>query len=96
MDKKEMDKLRSSILHNGEALYVIYSGKAGNFPKGVPIPVRGGSTCRSGFPYPQPKYEECDYYVVDTDGDRYCVARHRYGALEEGFSWVRGVTNEEM
>lgn len=88
MDKKEMDQLRSSILYEDEELYVICTANYGNFPKGVPLRATPGFTCKSGLPYPQPKYIGCDYYVVDTDGDRYQVARNRYGKLAKGFEWV--------
>lgn len=89
LTKKEMAKLRSSVLHKDEILYVTYSGPYGNFPKGVKIEAKGRMATRSGLPYPQPKWEACDYYIRDTDGDSYPIARERFGKLEPGFEWVR-------
>lgn len=89
MTKKEMDKLRSSTLYADEELYVICTANYGNFPKGVPIKATPRMSCKSGLPYPQPKREACDYYIYDTDGDLYRVARHRYGETAKGFEWVR-------
>lgn len=89
-----MDQLRSSVLHKDEVLEVIYTGKAGNFPKNTPIPVHSRMACRSGLPYPEPKWVACDYYIIDTDGDRYQVARDRYGKLEKGFEWVNNTQIE--
>lgn len=83
-----MDKLRSSTLYTDEILYVVYTGNYGNFPKGEPIPAHSKFSRKSGLPYPYPKWVACDYYVYDTDGDLYQVAKERYGPLDKGFQWV--------
>lgn len=89
MDKKEMDKLRSSTLYGGEVLKVKYSGKAGNFFKRHIIDAISRKKKGSGLPYPQPKWVACYYYITDSDGDYFLVAEDRYGELEKGFEWVK-------
>jgi len=82
------DKLRSSCLYDTEVLYVIYTGKASNFPKDIPIKAIPRCEKQSGLPYPQPKWIACSYYITDLDGDRMEVARERFGELEKGFEWI--------
>lgn len=89
MDKKEMDKLRSSTLYKDEELYVVCVADYGNFPKGIKIKATPRFKHKSGLPYPQPKWVVCDYYIYDLDGDSYRVAKERYGELEKGFEWVK-------
>lgn len=91
MDKKEMDKLRSSTLYGGEVLRVKYSGKAGNFFKGQVIDAFPRMKKGSGLPYPQPKWVACSYYITDSDGDYFPVAEDRYGKLHKGFEWVKEI-----
>ena len=88
MTKKEMDKLRSSTLYEGEKLKVIYNGKLSNFPKNTIIEAYPRYVRPSGLPYPQPKWIVCSYYVDDLDGDMFPVADTRYGKLKNGFKWV--------
>lgn len=84
----DMDQLRSSVLYKDEVLYVICVANYGNFPKGVPLMAIPQMVRKSGLPYPKPKWIACDYSVCDLDGDTYCVAQDRYGALKKGFVWV--------
>jgi hypothetical protein len=95
MNKKEMDKLRSSTLYNGEVLKVRYTGKAGNFFKGQIIDAVPRMKHRTGLPYPWPKWIVCDYYITDSDGDAFPVARERYGELYKGFEWVKPEQHKE-
>jgi hypothetical protein len=88
MDKAEMDKLRSSVLYKGEILKVRYIGNASNFPKNQEIDAVPRFAMKNGFPYPQPKWIACDYYVRDLDGDYFEVATERYGKLHKDFEWV--------
>lgn len=88
LTKKEMDKLRSSTLYSDEILYVICTANYGNFPKSVPMVAKPRMKCKSGLPYPQPKWIACDYYIEDTDGDCYRVARQRFGEIDKGFKWM--------
>lgn len=88
MNKKEMDKLRSMTLHQGETLYVRYTGESCNFFKGDFIEAKPRMVKNSGLKYPQPKWIACDYYIEDSDGDSFKVATDRYGELYEGFEWV--------
>lgn len=90
MDKKEMDKLRSSVLYKGEVLHVRYVGKKySNFFNGAVIEARPRMCHKSRLPYPQPKWIACCYEITDSDGDTYPVAEERYGKLRPGFEWVR-------
>lgn len=91
MTKKEMDKLRGSTLYQEEELYVICTTDYGNFPKSIPLKAKPRMTCRSGLPYPRPKWIACDYYIYDTDGNAYRIARDRYGEIATGFEWVHSV-----
>jgi hypothetical protein len=88
MNKAEMDKLRSSILHKGEVLKVRYTGNACNFFKGQVIEAIPRYAKKSGLPYPQPKWTACCYRITDSDGDYFEVAKDRYGELYKGFEWV--------
>lgn len=88
ISKRELDKLRSSVLYGDEILKVIYNGKYNNFPRGVGIEVYSRSAKHSGLEYPQPKWIATDYYIKDSDGDRYLIASERYGKLPTGFEWV--------
>jgi hypothetical protein len=89
MDKKEMDKLRSSTLYSGEVLKVKYTGKYNNFFKGQVIDAVPRMKKRSGLPYPEPKWIVCEYYITDEDGDYFPIAEDRYGELYKGFEWVK-------
>lgn len=87
--KQENDKLRSTVLYEDEVLYVICRANYGNFLKDVQIEAKPRFVCKSGLPYPQPKWMVCDYYITDNEGDSYKVAKERYGKLENGFEWVK-------
>lgn len=89
MNKAEMDKLRASVLYKGEVLKVRYTGKASNFFKGQAIEAIPRYAKKSRLPYPQPKWIVCEYYITDSDGDSFPVARDRYGELYKGFEWVK-------
>ena len=89
MDKKEMDKMRSSTLYDKEILKVRYTGKAINFPKNELIDCIPYFKCKSGLPYPQPKWIACDYRITDNDGDDFPIAHDRYGKIYPGFEWVK-------
>lgn len=84
----EKDMLRASTLYEGEELYVIYTGKCANFPKFKKIRAYPRAVRRSNLPYPLPKWEPCDYYIDDLDGDKYPIATDRLGKLEKGFVWA--------
>lgn len=84
----ELDRMRSQTLYGDEVLKVRYNGRAGNFPKGIDIEAHPKMKKYSHLPYPEPKWIACEYYITDTDGDKYRVARERYGELAKGFSWV--------
>lgn len=89
MTKKEMDKLRGSVLYKDEKLKVIYTGNASNFPKNVEIETHSRFAKRSVLLYPNPKWIACNYYIYDLDGDLYKVATDRFGKLEAGFEWIK-------
>lgn len=82
MTKSEQDKLRSSVLYDNEPVEVMYNGRAANFPKGVALKAYPKMAKHSGLLYPQPKWIACDYYIVDTDGDKFKVDKHRGGCHE--------------
>lgn len=89
MTKQEMDKLRSSILYDGELLDVVCIKDYGNFKKGVIIKAFSRFVCKSGLPYPYPKWEACDWYVRDLDGELFKVADFKHKDIVRGFKWVR-------
>ena len=88
MSQREKDLLRSSVLFGDEKLYVRYNGKCCNFPKGVDIPVYSRGAKRTTLKYPYPKWIACDFYIYDNDGDKYPIAKERYGKISPGFTWV--------
>ena len=89
MNKTETDLVRSSTLYANETLKVIYTGSAGNFPKGIEIEAKPRMVKHSNLPYPLPKWMPCNYYITDLDGDSFKVADERYGELHIGFEWVK-------
>lgn len=89
MTQNEKEKLRASTLYANEKLKVIYEGKSDNFPKNTEIEVNNCAVKHSGLKFPQPKWTPCDYYIIDLDGDRYPVAKERYGELAPGFKWIK-------
>lgn len=89
MNKKELDKQRSSVLYQGEVLKVKYTGNCGGFFRGEVIEAKPRHARISGLPYPQPKWAPCHYEITDEDGDSFTVAEDRYGRLYRGFEWVR-------
>ena len=88
MSQREKDLLRSSVLLDNIKLYVRYNGKCCNFPKGVDIPVYSRGAKRTTLKYPYPKWITCDFYIYDNDGDKYPIAKERYGKISPGFTWV--------
>lgn len=88
MTKKEMDKLRSSVLYKNEVLYVRYTGGGDIYFSGKIIEAKPKFAKHSGLPYPQPKWIACDYEIEDEHGQMLLVARDRYGRLHCGFEWV--------
>ena len=89
MEHISLNKLRSTVLHKGETLYVIYTGKLGNFAKNTPIPCKPRFAHKSGLPYPEPKWIASYYQIDDLDGDSFMVANERYGKLYKDFEWVK-------
>lgn len=90
MNKAELDKQRSGTLYKGEVLRVRYVGKSCGFHNGKVINAVPRYVHKSGLPYPQPKWIPCEYVIEDEDGDKFIVAKERYGELYKGFEWVVG------
>lgn len=88
-EKKEMNKLRSSVLYSDEILYVRNVMGLGGFPEGVDIPCKPRFARRTNFSYPDPKWIACEYRIEDNDGDTITIARDRYGKIHLGFEWVK-------
>lgn len=87
--QEQKDTLRRSTLYEGETLYVVYTGKAANFPRMKKIRAFPRAVRKSLLPYPLPKWQPCDYYIKDLDDDYFSVAEERFGKLYPGFVWQK-------
>ena len=89
LTKKQKDELRSMVL-DGEAIKVRYTGRLGGFHNGKIIEAIPRAISGSGLPYPLPKHIGYDFRVTDEDGDSFRIAKKMTDKLYEGFERVIG------